>query len=395
MITAIPRNLQPDKLAHLRHATPFLAMDLRTVLDAYRSFRRYLPSVAVHYAMKCNPDPHILSALYQAGCSFEIASYTELNDLQRIGVWPADVLYSNPVKPWTHIKQAHEAGVYRFAFDSFTELEKLARHAPGACVYVRLQTIADSSQLPSEGKYGVSLAAARGLMHAAKGFGLVPYGIAFHVGSQMDNAYAWAAMIAHSAQLMRVLAEEGIELQMLDIGGGFPAQYADGHRAPSIQELAPPINEALAELPYKVEVAAEPGRALVANAGVMVASVIGLAERFGKQWAHLDVGAFNGLMEALESNNQFRFPLLDTKQSAVQAPFHLTGPSCDSQDTILFDAHLSADLSVNDRVYLYAAGAYTTAYASTFNGFQVPNIYMAGPAPIRSPFTLWPDSTPT
>jgi ornithine decarboxylase len=89
-------------------------------------------------------------------------------------------------------------------------------------------------------------------------------------------------------------------------------------------------------------------------------------------WLHLDVGAFNGVMEALETRNALRFPMSDSRRAAARSRYHVTGPSCDSQDTILFDASLSAGLVAGDRVYLGTAGAYTTAYASAFNGFDVP-----------------------
>jgi len=103
--------------------------------------------------------------------------------------------------------------------------------------------------------------------------------------------------------------------------------------------------------------------------------VIGVAERRGQRWVHLDVGAFNGLMEALETGNQLRFPVSDSRRSARRRPAHLTGPTCDSQDTILYDVPMSADLAVGDRVYLHSAGAYTTAYASHFNGFDPPAVH--------------------
>jgi ornithine decarboxylase len=110
----------------------------------------------------------------------------------------------------------------------------------------------------------------------------------------------------------------------------------------------------------------------------MVATVIGLAERAGRRWVHLDVGAFNGFMEALESGHLLRFPATDSRGSALRSPAHLTGPTCDSQDTIMFDVPLSVDLEVEDRVFLGTAGAYTTSYASGFNGFAVATTYAAG-----------------
>jgi ornithine decarboxylase len=286
------------------------------------------------------------------------------------------VLYSNPVKPASHIAEACRAGVWRFAFDGEPELAKLATHAPGAAVYARLRTSLGGNTVPSEGKFGVGGPQAAALLRSARDAGLRPHGLAFHVGSQMLAPGAWDAALQQSGQVLRELATDGIRVHLLDLGGGFPARYADA-TPPPLEEFADTIWTGIARhLPYRPEtLAVEPGRALVADAGVMVATVIGLAERAGRRWVHLDVGAFNGFMEALESGNLLRFPVTDARGAAALAPAHLTGPTCDSQDTIMFDVPLSVDLEVDDRVFLGTAGAYTTSYASGFNGFAVPRTY--------------------
>jgi ornithine decarboxylase len=368
--------LAADRLARLPGPTPFLVVDLDRVAAAYLGFTAALPGVDVHYAMKCNPDERILERLHGLGGRFEIASVAELRTLVEIGVDPADVLYSNPVKPASHIAEAWAAGVRRFAFDGRAELAKLAAHAPGACVYARLRTLLGGNTVPSEGKFGVDSAQAVALLRAARDAGLRPYGLAFHVGSQMLAPAAWDAALQQAGTVLTELAADGIRLELLDLGGGFPARYADAE-PPPLADFAAVISTGIARyLPYRPPVLAiEPGRALAAEAGVMVATVIGLAERAGRRWVHLDVGAFNGFMEALESGNQLRFPVTDSRGSADREPAHLTGPTCDSQDTIMFDVPLSVDLEVEDRVFLGTAGAYTTSYASDFNGFPVPRTY--------------------
>jgi ornithine decarboxylase len=357
---------EPRRLAALPYATPFLFMDLAVVRARLREFRRALPGVEVHFATKCNPDEPLARFLHGEGCWFEIASRVELELLQATGVDPREVLFSNPVKAPAHIEAAAAAGVRQFAFDSADELGKIARLAPGAGVYVRLAT-AGRSVVPSEGKFGVEVAPAMELMRRAAALGLRPLGVSFHVGSQMESPAAWPAAIRRCGELMRGLLADGIRLELLDVGGGFPAYY--GARLPELAAFGRVIRQALeAELPYRpARLAIEPGRGLVGDAGVMVATVIGVAQRGRKRWAHLDVGVFNGLMEALETGNALRFPLADSRGPAAKARFNLTGPSCDSQDTILFDCELSADLAVGDRVFIYAAGAYTTSYASRFN----------------------------
>jgi ornithine decarboxylase len=350
---------------------PSLVMDLDVVTEHYRRFTDALPGVAVHFAVKCNPDVPLLRHLFQQGAQFEVASYPELATLIGLGVPPGDVIFSNPVKPWWHVRDAFADGVYRFGADSEVELAKLARFAPGAAILVRLAVPPAASDVPSEGKFGVDAEAASRLLLAAVDAGLRPWGVAFHVGSQMTNPSAWVAPIQDAATIMRQLQRSGIRLAVLDIGGGFPAEY--GQPVPPIEEYGECIRAALSSLPYPIDVLAEPGRGLVADAGRLVTTVIGLAERGGQRWVHLDVGAFNGGMEALETGHGLTLPMTDSRGGGT-APWNVTGPSCDSQDTLRYGAALSAELQVGDRVYLHAAGAYTTAYASTFNGFDVPTI---------------------
>jgi ornithine decarboxylase len=355
--------------------TPYLLVDLDAVSRAYDRLAAAFPGLTLHYAVKCNPDPRVLRRLRDLGCRFEIASAAELTLLRRLRVDPREVLFSNPVKAWEHVRGAHTLGVYRFAVDSVGELDKIATHAPGAAVYVRLGT-AGGGEVPSEGKFGVDVPAALDLLRGAASRGLVPYGVTFHVGSQTTDPTAWDAAIERSAQVMSGLLEHGIRLHMLDIGGGFPAAYVT--YTPQPADFGKHIRAALDRyLPYPVDLVAEPGRALVAEAGTMVTTVIGIAERLGRHWVHLDVGAFNGMMEALETGNRLRYPVSDSRRSATLRPYHLTGPSCDSQDTVLHDAPLSDTIAVGDTVYIHSAGAYTTGYASRFNGFDVPATVIA------------------
>ena len=116
---------------------------------------------------------------------------------------------------------------------------------------------------------------------------------------------------------------------------------------------------------------------------MLITTVIGTAERGGRDWVHVDVGAFNGLMEALETGNTLPYPLTDSRHAA-DGRAHLTGPSCDSQDTIMYDAPLSTGLACGDHVYVGSAGAYTTAYASSFNGFDVPTVRCVSGAKARA-----------
>jgi ornithine decarboxylase len=185
--------------------------------------------------MKCNSAPPILDALAALDASFEVASLGELLMLQKVGVDLSEVLYSNTVKPPTHIAEAYRLGLWRFAFDSEGELYKLARHAPGAAVTIRLRVDDSASSFPLSRKFGAEAGAACDLMVLARSLGLRPYGVTFHVGSQCATPLAWRQAVAAAGRLLSELSENGIELEMLNLGGGFPARYVD--EVPSLSQI--------------------------------------------------------------------------------------------------------------------------------------------------------------
>jgi ornithine decarboxylase len=376
-----PSALHPDHLAGVEVPTPYLVTDLDTVCARHARLNALLPGVRTFFALKCNPSPEILTALHARGSSFEVASLGELELLRAVGVDPAEVLYSNPVKPPSHIAQAAAAGLWRFAFDSEGELYKLATQAPGAAVYVRVRVDDSTSLFPLSRKFGAEAHEARALLLLARSLGLRPYGVTFHVGSQCTTTGAWRQAISAVGGLMDRLADDGIELSMLNLGGGFPARYAEP--VPAIEQVTETINLALHELlPYQPEIlAAEPGRYLAAESAVMVATVLGREVRAGENWLYLDVGAYNGMLETQQTVGQWRFPLWTSRPDhATEAhlPFTVTGPSCDSSDTMFYGAALPSTIDVDDRVYIGSAGAYTISYASNFNGFPPPRTLFVG-----------------
>ncbi|GAA3075306.1 type III PLP-dependent enzyme [Streptosporangium carneum] len=354
--------------------TPCLILREDLVGAAVAGFREAFPSVAIHYAVKCNPDLALLRHLRELGCGFEIASHPELELLTSVGVDPADVLYSNPVRPRDHVSRSHRAGVWRYSVDSPREMAKLSQAAPGAHVYARLGTDFTASVVPSEGKFGVAKDEVLSLLLDAGRSGLTPYGIAFHVGSQMTDPRAWDAPVRDAAEIMERLAEKGIRISMLDIGGGFPARYDKA--VPGILEFGRHITGLLDALPYPVQVVAEPGRALVAEAGVMVCRVIQVVRRGETWWAHTDLGVFNGMMEVLETAGALAYPISAERDGGPARRYNVTGPTCDSQDTFALGVELPAGLTEGDLLFVGSAGAYTTAYSSQFNGFPPPRTHL-------------------
>ena len=351
-------------------------LDLDRLRARYQEFAGAFTGVEVHYAVKCNNDQRVLQTLHTAGCNFEVASLPELFALEQVGVDPATVIFTHPVKLPEHIAGAKRLGVWRYAADSDGELEKLAEFAPGASVLIRLHTTPRGS-VDSEGKFGVDANNAVRLAKLARQLRLEPYGLAFHVGSQVDKAAAWTEALDHCRKIMLRLLKVGIKLEAVDMGGGFPASY--GKVEPPVKYFSKEILADAKRLPYPVQLIAEPGRALVAEAGDMYTTVMGVAERRGTWWAHLDTGAFHGLIEALESANTLAFPISPVgPQRKAKRVYNLTGPSCDSQDTIRFGVELP-ELQAGDVLRIGHAGAYSVVYSasSAFNGFASPQVFYA------------------
>ena len=356
-----------------QQVTPYLLLDLAHARESFQALTAAMPGMAVHYAVKANPHPKLLACLHRAGCRFEAASWAEVRAVIRAGVNPSAVLFTHPVKPADDIARAQKAGVWRFAADSDTELHKIARYGPGSAVLLRLDTDAGGA-VGDQGKFGVPPGQVVELARLATSLGLEPYGLAFHVGSQMMDPKAWDGPIRQCAQIMTILASDGIKLAMLDVGGGFPVRYDTD--PPPLAEYAAAINDAAGHLPYSVQLACEPGRAIAAAAGTMVASVIDATWRRDTLRVSLDVGAFHGLIEALESGRELRFPVaVPGAAHRMLVPCTLTGPSCDSQDTILDQVWLPTP-HAGDRVLIGNSGAYTTCYSgrSAFNGYPAPAV---------------------
>ena len=373
-----PAALAPDCLEVIDMPTPYLVTDLDTVARRLAAFTAAMPGVFPFYAMKCNPSPEILRTLVAGGASFEIASLGELRMLQRLGVDPAGVLYSNPVKPPAHIAAAYAAGLWRFSFDSPNELRKIAEHAPGSAVYLRLHVDDSASSFPLSRKFGAEPHEARELLLLARRLGLRPYGLTFHVGSQCATPAAWRRAIGVCGGIMAALLADGIRLEMLDLGGGFPARYVED--VPAIEEIGAAVLTAVAELlPYRPGLlAAEPGRHLVAEAGVLAATVIGREVRAGENWLFLDVGAYHGMMETIQLPTGWDYPVRSSVPGHGEVTFTVTGPSCDSSDTMFTGLALPAGIDVGDVLYIGSAGAYTLSYASDFNGFPPPTPIFVG-----------------
>jgi ornithine decarboxylase len=254
------------------------------------------------------------------------------------------------------------------------ELNKISQCAPGSKVYLRLKVSDYGSVFPLSKKFGADETHAVALFGHATDLGLKPIGITFHVGSQSENPVTWENAIERTGVVIKLLKAAGFEIEMLDIGGGFPSKYVD--ETINFSTLAKTINNALSKhIPKNISLIAEPGRYIVADAAVMLTTVIGRLNRSGQNWLYLDVGVFQGLMESLEMDN-WKYPIFTLGDPTPAMPHHfvITGPTCDAQDTIDIAVPLPADIDIGDKVCIGSTGAYTIVYGSNFNGFKTPKV---------------------
>ena len=354
--------------ASQKYNRPFLIVDTAIVRGKARRFHAAMPRVRPHYAVKANPDRRVLKVLAQEGVGFEIASTAELDLLLSLGVSAAEVFFSNPVKSREAIAYAAGKGVEWFVIDSLDELRKVHEVKPDAKQYLRIAAPNIGSDWPLSGKFGAGASETREIISTAAKLGADLAGVTFHVGSQCRNPENWRVAIEKARSLFDLMLKTGLKPRLLNIGGGYPVRHVKP--IPSIEIIGEVVNEALKAFPAEVRVVAEPGRYLVSDAAYFVCRVIGTTTRGGKRWMHWDAGLFGGLTEAEEGLKlHFR-----TDRSGPDVPWHVAGPTCDSVDVILRDELLPSDLQEGDFIYIRNAGAYTTAYASEFNGFPLPEV---------------------
>lgn len=354
--------------------TPFVVIDLKTISEAYEQLGNCFPFAKVYYAVKANPAVEIIELLRDKGSNFDIASIYELDKVMATGVSADRISYGNTIKKARDIRYFYDKGVRLYATDSEADLRNIAKAAPGSKVYVRILTEGSTSaDWPLSRKFGCNPDMALDLLILAKQLGLVPYGISFHVGSQQRDIDVWDAAIAKVKVIFeRLRNEDGITLQMINMGGGFPANYIQ--RTNDLETYAEEITRFLKEdfgdeLP---EIILEPGRSLIANAGILVSEVVLIARKSRtavERWVYTDVGKFSGLIETMDE--AIKFPIWTEKKGEMEEVI-IAGPTCDSAD-IMYENYkygLPLNLSSGDRLYWLSTGAYTTSYSAVeFNGF--------------------------
>jgi ornithine decarboxylase len=353
--------------------TPLVVVDLDIVRGQYLALSDLFPQTTIFYAVKANPAPAIIGALAPLGAHFDLASEGEIDRCLGLGIAADRLSFGNTIKRETEIARARDHGLNLFAFDSAAELEKLARAAPQSRVFCRLLVESKGAEWPLTRKFGCPAAMATELLKRARTLGLHPAGLSFHVGSQQTDPRQWPPAIEAAAGVFRACARSGIDLDFLNLGGGLPAHYRSP--IPPLRTYAEVIHGALIRHfgGSRPRIIIEPGRYLVADAGILRATVLLIARKSSAakaRWVYLDAGRYNGLAET--QGERIRYRLRMRGDATRVGPVIIAGPTCDSTDIIYDHARyeLPLDLAIGDYVDFLSAGAYTASYASVeFNGF--------------------------
>ncbi len=369
-----------DFLRTERPEGPCLVVDLDVVRAQYDRFARSMPDTRIFYAVKANPAPEVLNALAEMGSCFDTASVAEINMALATGATPDRISFGNTIKKERDIARAYELGIRLYAVDCVAEVEKIARVAPGSKVFCRILSDGAGAEWPLSRKFGCVPEMAPDVLEHAHRLGLVAYGVSFHVGSQQCNTEAWDSALASSAAIFREMAERGINLKMVNMGGGFPTRYL--RQVPEVNAYGQSITSAVHkhfgnDLP---ETIIEPGRGMVGAAGIIKAEVVLISKKSEAdeiRWVYLDIGKFGGLAETMDES--IRYPILTTRDDAEKTPCVLAGPTCDSVDVLYEKVPylLPVSLEIGDEVLIEGTGAYTTTYSAVaFNGFDPLKAYV-------------------
>jgi ornithine decarboxylase len=365
-----PRFIDPFQPAEIRRlvrefGSPLLILDCERVRVQYRKLRKALPHVDLHYALKPMPHPAVVQTILDEGGYLDLATTGEVQLARRLGVDPERCIHTHPIKRPADIENALDYGVRTFVADNPDEVRKFARLGERAELLLRVSFRAPGAVCDLSRKFGCDPEDVPALARRVAAAGVPLRGLSFHVGSQAPDAAKHVEALTACARLMAGLRREKIgPCDTLDIGGGFPIDYATPMQ--DIASFCAPLRQALGRLPRRLRVIAEPGRYIAGPAVIGVATVMGRAQREGHWWYYLDDGLYGSYSGQLFDHA--RYPVEPLRDAPERLPAVLAGPTCDSIDVIAENLMLPK-LKAGDLVVGRAMGAYTWASATDFNFF--------------------------
>ncbi|EDV20648.1 uncharacterized protein TRIADDRAFT_31500 [Trichoplax adhaerens] len=354
---------------------PFYLVDIGDVIYKYVTWTSMMPGIRPYFALKCHPDFQIIATLCSLGAGLDVASAGEIEIARALGLQDEDVVYSNTCKGISHIRAAAKEGLTQMSFDSEVELQRIKLTFPNAKLLIRLLVDDSHSILKTGAKAGTPFSRVSHLFKVAKELGLNVVGTSFHIGSGCHDPSAFTKAIEKSKKAFDIAKEQGLELKVLDIGGGFP-----GHANTLFENMCHAVNQAIdIHFPADsgVKIIAEPGRFFAHTSSTLVANIIGKRLRYSDDDVQIEgtemlyhindglIGSFLGTI--LARQKYLPQQLIPTKGKSYRSS--LWGPSCGAMDCLLSDCNLP-EMEAGEWVYYEDMGAYTSCLTTNFNGFK-------------------------
>ena len=355
----------PELIAE--HGAPILMLSRETITTQYQALQQALPNVDIYYAIKAQPHPSVVVTLKDLGSNFDVCTNLEIDLVCELGIDADRLMHTHPIKKDQDIRHAITYGVKIFVFDTKDELQKFVPYKDDVELVVRLGFRSKDAIVDLSRKFGAQPETGIALIEEAQRLGLKVRGISFHVGSQNLSPYMYIDAIRYCKEVFDACAENGITLDLLDIGGGFPISYTE--HVTDIHEFCAPIRDELAELFPDTRVICEPGRFICGPAMQLVASVMGTAIRQNRHWYYLDDGLYGSYSGKVFDHADYPLHVMNKSEDEELLPSVVAGPTCDSFD-IIYDNIMLPALQVGDLVVSSAMGAYTSATATDFNFFR-------------------------
>jgi ornithine decarboxylase len=375
-----------DIISENQDITRFYLVDLGKISEMYSQWSELLPTVKPYYAIKCNPNPRIIETLNNLGINFDCASQSEIQQILDITQDPNRIIFANPCKTPDHIRYAQEKSVDLMTFDCEEELFKIQKYHPKARLVLRLSVDDSKSKMKFSKKFGCLLTNVKQLLLLSQVLDLNVVGFSFHVGSKCMSAMTYYYAIQDCKSAYDIAKEIGIQISIIDIGGGFSI-------LDNFEDAASNINKGIDSffgnemLDQTIKFIAEPGRYFVETSHTLVLQVIGkkcitdhnttmvytvnesVYNSFNCIIFDCYIPDFKPLMKGSDKTS------LDKLVEGFKPPYNTVystrvfGYSCDSMD-LLAENVMLPNLYVGDWVYLENFGAYTYSASSSFNGFQ-------------------------
>lgn len=374
-------NYARAKIDKLEMEDTFYILDLSIINKLYKSWVEVMPRVSPYYAVKCNPNPGIISLLATLGSGFDCASEEEVRLVLSLGAHPDKIIFANPCKRPRDLRSTKAMGISLTTFDTEAELVKLKKYHPKCRLLLRIRADDPSARCQLGNKYGAEPDDACSLLIAAKNMNLDVAGISFHVGSGAQNPHAFTNAICLAHEAMKCGFAMGFQMQILDIGGGFRGGQIDGRDLGGVPDA---VNAALATyfpVTSGITIIAEPGRYFAEAAATLMTFVYGRRERPSQNGTvALDYWITDGLYGSF---NCIPYDHASVVPRALKRSVHndqvdtylstIFGPTCDGLDTVIRDYPMP-QLDMGDWIAFSNMGAYTIAGAANFNGFNATDV---------------------